>query len=95
MKNRFLIALLSLVFCVQAVKAQMLTASQEILAHRDSIKDIMQRVVAFQEKDFGDKVITDWKVGTFYSGVYAAYQATGDEVFYQSALRWCRSANWT
>ena len=84
-----------LITSVAGVRAESLTTCQELLCQRDNIKDVMKRVVDFQEEAFGGRIITDWKVGTFYSGVYAAYQATGDEHFYQAALKWCEAANWT
>ncbi len=79
--------------CHFALAGQVNTA-QQLLARPDSVKEIMLRVAAFQERDFGDELRTDWKAGTYYSGLYAAYQATGDEDFRRQALAWCENADW-
>ncbi len=78
-----------------SVSAESINTAQQILTHPASVKEIMQRVADYQEKDFGGVIQTDWKVGTYYSGLYAAYQATGDEAFREKALAWCEAANWT
>ncbi len=95
MKLSFIIRpVLLILFFSQFIYGEALTVSQEMLTRPENIKDVMKRVVSYQEGVFGNRVITDWKVGTFYSGVYAAYMATGDEDFYQSALRWSQAADW-
>ena len=95
MKNlKFFISLSFCLLSVSTALADSLTARQEMLCQRDNIKDLMQRVVRFQTDAFGGKLITDWKVGTFYTGVYAAYEATGDETFYNAAKDWCEDAGW-
>lgn len=76
------------------LQAEATTAAQQILTQPASVKQIMLRVAAYQERDFGGQIRTDWKAGTYYSGLYAAYQATGDEDFRRQALDWCETANW-
>ncbi len=93
--NSVFIYFVFLVFVLPVIAvAEPLNTCQELLCQRENVKDVMKRVVAFQEEAFGDKVVTDWKVGTFYSGVYAAYSATGDEDFYHAAFDWCERAKW-
>lgn len=70
------------------------TARQRMLCERSNIKQLMQQVYDFQTEAFGDKISTNWKVGTFYTGVYAAYEATGESAFYEGAKAWCESAGW-
>lgn len=77
-----------------SLQAESINTAQQILTHPASVKEIMQRVADYQERDFGGVIKTDWKVGTYYSGLYAAYQATGDEVFREKALAWCEAAEW-
>lgn len=36
----------------------------------------------------------DWERGTWYTGVMAAYQATGDRAFLRQALDWGRRSRW-
>ena len=45
------------------------------------IKSVMDRVVAFQTRAYGGEIHIQWQAGTFYTGVFAAYEATGDEAF--------------
>lgn len=75
-------------------KSAAIDTAQQVLANPASVKEIMLRVAAFQERDFGGEIRTDWKAGTYYSGLYAAYQATGDEDFRRQALEWCKNAEW-
>jgi rhamnogalacturonyl hydrolase YesR len=79
--------------CTLTLDAAM-TIRQESLCNRESIKSVMKRVVNFQVNAFAGKHNTGWTVATFYSGVIAAFQATGDETFYKSAKAWCETANW-
>ncbi len=64
------------------------------LAERGPVGDAMQRVAAFQMKAFGDHAPTDWKTGTFFSGVVAAYEATGNSNYLDYATAWSESAQW-
>ncbi|MBC2607093.1 glycoside hydrolase family 88 protein [Pelagicoccus albus] len=75
--------------------AEPINTAQQVLTHPESVKEIMLRVADFQERDFGGEIRTDWKAGTYYSGLYAAYQATGDENFREQAITWCETAEWT
>ena len=93
-KLKYVIGLTLYLLSVSIVMADTLTARQEMLCQRDNINDVMQRIVRFQTDAFDGKIITDWKVGTFYTGVYAAYEATGDETFYKAAKAWCEAAKW-
>ncbi|MDQ8205036.1 glycoside hydrolase family 88 protein [Pelagicoccus sp. SDUM812003] len=74
--------------------AEPINTAQQILTRPDSVKEIMLRVADYQERDFGGQIRTDWKAGTYYSGLYAAYQATGDEDFRRQAIAWCENADW-
>ncbi|MEA2067984.1 MAG: glycoside hydrolase family 88 protein [Verrucomicrobiota bacterium] len=70
------------------------TVRQKILCDRSNIKNLMKQVFDFQTKAFQGEISAGWKVGTFYTGVYAAYEATGDSLFYDGAKAWCESAKW-
>ncbi len=71
------------------------TARQEALIKQDYVLDLMKQVSSFQVAAYGENVHTDWKAGTFYSGVYAAYRATGESHFSDQARAWCEAAGWT
>lgn len=64
------------------------------LAERGPVGDAMQRVAAFQMKTFGGHAPTDWKTGTFFSGVVAAHEVTGDSNYLNYAMAWSESAKW-
>jgi len=70
------------------------TADLEALVQRPFIKTLMDRVTAFQEKEFGGNAAIDWKVGTYYTGVFAAYLATKEPSYRDAAHAWGQKANW-
>lgn len=70
------------------------SADLEALVQRPFVKSLMERVMAFQEKEYGGKVNIDWQAGTYYTGVFAAYLATGESVFREAALGWGNAAKW-
>ena len=82
-----------MLFCM-SINAAEITSRQKMLCQRENINDIMRKVVAFQDDAYAGKIVTDWQGGTYYSGVYAFYQATGDKVFYNAAKKWCDAAGW-
>ena len=59
--------------------------------HDDPIVDAMLRVKKFQE---WSPLAFNWLSGTFYSGVAACYEATGEQAFLDAARDWCASGNW-
>lgn len=70
------------------------TADQLALVQRPFLLSTMTQVVQFQEAEFGGKAPVDWKVGTYYTGVYAAYLATRTPALKDAAIAWGESANW-
>ncbi|EDY84646.1 Glycosyl Hydrolase Family 88 family [Verrucomicrobiia bacterium DG1235] len=88
---------LSAVLCLQSLPsfAESITIGQQLLTDSTAIKEVMLRVADYQERAFGDDHRTDWKAGTFYSGLYAAYQATDDTRFQTPARAWCEAAEWS
>jgi rhamnogalacturonyl hydrolase YesR len=71
-----------------------LTLRQIELAGRGPVTDVMSRVTACQIKEFGGHAPAHWKAGTFFSGVAAAYQVTGNPDYLRYATEWCESAGW-
>lgn len=88
-------ALIIAVGLTSVVRSEPIDTARQLLTQPASVKQIMRRVAAYQERDFGGHTRTDWQAGTYYSGLYAAYQVTGDEDFRRQALAWCEKANWT
>jgi rhamnogalacturonyl hydrolase YesR len=71
-----------------------ISADIEALVQRPFIKSLMERVIAFQEEEFGGNAAIDWKVGTYYTGVFAAHLATNDAAFRNAAHAWGEKAGW-
>jgi rhamnogalacturonyl hydrolase YesR len=61
---------------------------------RPFIKSVMDRVVEFQTEAYGGNIRIQWQAGTFYTGVFAAYEATGDRAFREAAHAWAEAAGW-
>ncbi|MEX1117125.1 MAG: glycoside hydrolase family 88 protein [Akkermansiaceae bacterium] len=74
--------------------APTVTADLEALVQRSFVQSLMQRVMSFQEKDYGGNVKVDWQAGTYYTGVFAAYLATGEPAFREAAIGWGNAAKW-
>ncbi|NQX00828.1 glycoside hydrolase family 88 protein [bacterium] len=70
------------------------SADLEALVQRPFVKSLMERVMAFQEKEYRGVLNIDWQAGTYYTGVLAAHLATGEPVFREAALAWGNAANW-
>ncbi len=64
------------------------------LANKEFIKSTMDKVIDFQHKEYGKDIAKNWKVGTFYTGVTAAYQATGDKAYRKFAYDWGELSDW-
>ena len=71
-----------------------LGAAEPALPGRTEISALMRRVADYQIREYQNKVPLDWKAGTFFTGVTAAYQATGDRYFLDAATGWAKKANW-
>ena len=71
-----------------------LTMSQIGLAERQVVADTMSRVAEYQIAKYGGHPPTNWITGTFYTGMLAAYAATGNEDYLRQATAWCEAAQW-
>ncbi len=67
---------------------------QLILAEQSNVEKVIDKAVNYQMAEYGDRLNTDWKAGTFFTGLYAAYKATGNESYRQQAYDWCEKAGW-
>lgn len=61
---------------------------------REQILETIKQVTAFQKQFTNDINGTEWKAGTYYTGVMAAYEATGDKEFYNVIRDWGQKAGW-
>ncbi|MFA5292353.1 MAG: glycoside hydrolase family 88 protein [Phycisphaerae bacterium] len=68
--------------------------TKETFFDRAYILQTMKQVTVFQKQFADDTNGTDWKTGTFYTGVLAAYKATGDKYFYDIVKDWGKAAGW-
>ena len=71
-----------------------LTMSQIGLAERQVVADTMSRVAEYQIAKYGGHPPTNWITGTFYTGMLAAYAATGNEDYLRQATAWAEAAKW-
>lgn len=81
-------------FSPRQPNAPSFTVNTEATTAQPFIKSVMDRVLDFQTKAYGDEIHIQWQAGTFYTGVFAAYQATGDRSFRDAARAWAEAANW-
>ncbi|MFP4540622.1 MAG: glycoside hydrolase family 88 protein [Opitutales bacterium] len=70
------------------------TVNTEATTAQPFIKSVMDRVVDFQTRAYGGEIHIQWQAGTFYTGVFAAYEATGDRAFREAAHAWAEAADW-
>jgi rhamnogalacturonyl hydrolase YesR len=61
-------------------------------SNQAAILELMKRAKDFQER--GGRLGFNWIDGTFYSGVFACYEATGETEFLKAARDWCASGNY-
>ena len=69
-------------------------AAEPALPDRTQLSVLMHRVMDYQIREYQDKMPLDWKAGTFFTGVVAAYQATGESSFLDAATAWSQKAEW-
>ena len=60
----------------------------------DAIVGVMKKANACQLAHPWSAVDNSWIRGTFYTGVMAAYDATGDEAYREQAMRWAALHEW-
>jgi len=78
-----------------SIAAQMPNRSEGNPDSADAIAAVMQKVNAWQEANpVRGKLDNSWIRGTWYTGVMAAYGATGDEAYLRQAMRWAESHQW-
>jgi len=61
---------------------------------QEGIVNIMTQVADFQIREYGDKVPVNWKSGTFFGGLAALYEISGEKSYLQYATRWAERAGW-
>jgi rhamnogalacturonyl hydrolase YesR len=61
---------------------------------REHILSIMHKVNDYQLDNPWKETDRNWIRATYYTGVMAFYQATGDPRIYRQALRWAEKHNW-
>lgn len=94
MKRFFFTLLLISVPVFSNYASEPLTFRQKVSVQQDVIRDAMIRAKNWQEAQHVDHVPTNWLTGTFYSGVFACYEATGEKMFLDAARDWCEAAEW-
>ena len=64
---------------------------------KKDVRDAMQRVFEWQSSnpvELNNKNQNLWARAVFYAGIMAAYRATGDQKYFQEALRWATMREW-
>jgi rhamnogalacturonyl hydrolase YesR len=63
---------------------------------REAILEVMRRSCDYQlDQQAKGKFDNGWIRGAFYTGVMAAYRATGDQKYLDAATHWSEQANWS
>jgi rhamnogalacturonyl hydrolase YesR len=60
----------------------------------EAAKQLMRHVNAYQLAHPWKETDRNWIRATYYSGVMAAYRATGDEAYFEQAMRWAKKHEW-
>ena len=68
--------------------------SEENIYSKKFIKEIADRVNNYQYNNFFKYSNDNWIRGTYYSGVMAVYQSTGDKRYLDQCIEWGESTNW-
>lgn len=79
------------------VRIPSISSSQDTsdIFDKDYVLRIMKKVNNYQfNNPWTDKEDYNWIRGTYYTGVMAAYQATGDKQYLKQANRWGEKFNW-
>ncbi len=73
-----------------------LAASADLqgIGRRAELEASMLRLLEFPYADIKESAKFDWKVGTYFTGVLDAYQATGNPRFHDAALAWSQDRKW-
>ncbi|MEN9840238.1 MAG: hypothetical protein RL376_38, partial [Verrucomicrobiota bacterium] len=64
------------------------------IGRRAELEATMLRLLDFPYANIKESAKFDWKVGTYFTGVFDAYQATGNPRFYAAAKDWSRDRQW-
>lgn len=68
--------------------------AQTDIYSKKSIKKITDRVNSYQYNNFSQNSNNNWIRGTYYSGVMAVFQSTGDTQYLDQCIEWGGNANW-
>ncbi|MEM1012500.1 MAG: glycoside hydrolase family 88 protein [Planctomycetota bacterium] len=72
-----------------------LSRSDQQAFEAEAVRQTLRSVAEYQLKRYGPNPPTkDWLVGTFFSGMVAAHQATGDAWYREQAEQWSRRSEW-
>lgn len=88
--QNIILLIFSVVLLVGKTKSQ--SVSEEFI--KDSIISIMHRVNDYQSSNAWLNNDRNWKRGTFYTGVMAFYEATGDSNILNQAIKWSSKHTW-
>lgn len=69
-------------------------SAQSDIYSRAFIKGIADRVEAYQNTHRSGFSNDNWVRGTYYSGIMAMYQSTGDRQYLEKCLQWGNEMNW-
>ncbi|MEM7808662.1 MAG: hypothetical protein AAF561_11165, partial [Planctomycetota bacterium] len=68
-----------------------LSRSDQQAFEAEAVRQTLRSVAEYQLNRYGPNPPTkDWLVGTFFSGMVAAHQATGDAWYREQAEQWSR-----
>src|ERR1035437_2607849 len=70
------------------------TSAQENIYSKSYIKSIMDKVNSYQYNHPWRENDDNWIRGTYYTGVMAAFQSTGDKKYLQQCDTWGKKLGW-
>ena len=69
-------------------------ANAQSVYNKESVKGIMDRVNKYQQENPWQEFDDNWIRGTYYTGVMACYQATGDKKYLEQCDALGKKLNW-
>ncbi len=81
------------IFCIGLITV--LSSNAQSIFEKENIKQLMDKVNAYQLANPWKEYDDNWVRGTYYTGVMACYQATGDKKLLEQCVNWGESYSWS
>lgn len=95
MKLKEISVALILLICSGSLKAEPLLLKDHWALDEKNIKATLKLSAEYQLREYGEELpVKSWLVGTFFSGMLQAYNATGDRWYLKQTRHWADVSNW-